>query len=84
MSSPTSRSTRSRENALRINGGVSPREYEELRSSEAVECVEGAGSLSLIPVVDQSDFFGPPLVFLGYVGPLVAAFAQDSRLSNEG
>ena len=29
-------------------------------------------SLSLIPVVDQSDFFGPPLVFLGYVGPLVA------------
>src|SRR5678815_2506544 len=28
-------------------------------------------SLSLIPVVDQSDFFGPPLVFLGYVGPLV-------------
>jgi Zn-dependent protease len=29
-------------------------------------------SLSLIPVVDQSDFFGPPFVFLGYVGPLVA------------
>ena len=29
-------------------------------------------SLSLIPVVDQSDFFGPPLVFLGYVSPLVA------------
>jgi Zn-dependent protease len=29
-------------------------------------------SLSLIPIVDQSDIFGPPLVFLGYVGPLVA------------
>ena len=29
-------------------------------------------SLSLIPVVDKSDLFGPPLVFLGYVGPLVA------------
>ena len=29
-------------------------------------------SLSLIPIVDESDLFGPPLVFLGYVGPLVA------------
>ena len=29
-------------------------------------------SLSFISVVDQSDFFGPPLVFLGYIGPLVA------------
>lgn len=32
----------------------------------------GVWSLSLIPAVDQSDFFGPPLVFLGYIGPLVA------------
>ena len=29
-------------------------------------------SISLIPVVDQSDFFGPVIVFLGYVSPLVA------------
>ena len=29
-------------------------------------------SLSLIPVVNESDLFGPPLVFLGYVAPLVA------------
>lgn len=29
-------------------------------------------SLSFMPMVDQSDLFGPLLVFLGYVGPLVA------------
>jgi Zn-dependent protease len=28
--------------------------------------------ISVVPAVDQSDFFGPALVFLGYVGPLVA------------
>jgi Zn-dependent protease len=29
-------------------------------------------SLALIPAVDQSDVFGPLIVFLGYVGPLLA------------
>jgi Zn-dependent protease len=29
-------------------------------------------SISLIPAMDGSDFFGPLIVFLGYVGPLVA------------
>jgi len=29
-------------------------------------------SISFIPVVDESDLFGPLIVFLGYVGPLLA------------
>ena len=29
-------------------------------------------SLSFLPEVDQSDLFGPVIVFLGYLGPLVA------------
>ncbi|MDY6945044.1 MAG: hypothetical protein SXG53_04945 [Pseudomonadota bacterium] len=41
-------------------------------------------SLSFIPVLDQSDFFGPPLVFLGYVGPLVALVNLAPGLEMDG